>query len=545
MQTGHAVGPDLASYAVKPPQALLIAVLDPNQAVDNRYVSYTAATTDGRVYNGILATESGGSITLAMQEGKNVVLLRSDIDELQATGKSLMPEGLERDLSRQDLADLLAYFGGLETPPKQFAGNEPRVVRPGDEGSLVLPATAAAIYGGDIAFEPVFQNIGMWHGEADVVAWSFELDDDRQFDVLLEYACHDGAAGNRFQLEAQDAKLEGTIAGTGGWDRYVKFRAGSIDLRKGSGRLILRSAGPIQGALVDLKQLTLVPAGQADSQATPTTAVTAPADPQKLAAAILDDRQDAAARERIIADHPQLAGLLVAAMTADLPADATEEYRRIPWIWRVSIAAGKRGDAQPLVELLEVSLPAKDQPLRDWQAVVVGGGVINGLSQQGTWPAERLVEILKQHNDVAARLAGAIKSAAKMAADERVPSGTRYDALRILGIASWKEHGRQLAEYLSTGTNEELQMGGVSGLVDVPGPEAAGALLDHLLDLSEHNRRLALDGLLRGDERRALLLDAVETKRVTAAMLGDARRKALLESGSDALRRRARRLFGE
>lgn len=544
-ETGHAVGPDLASYAVKPPQALLIAVLDPNQAVDNRYVSYTAATTDGRVFSGILANESGGSITLAMQEGKNAVLLRSDIEELQATGKSLMPEGLERDLSRQDLADLLAYFGGLDAPPKQFAGNDPRVVRPGEEGSLVLPATAAAIYGGDIAFELGFQNIGMWHAEADLVVWSFELDDDWQYDVLLEYACHDGSAGNRFQLEAQDAKLEGTIAGTGGWDRYAKLCVGTIDLRKGRGRLILRSAGPIQGALVDLKQLTLVPAGQTDSQTTPTAAATLPADPQKLAAAILDDGQDAGARERIIADHPQLAGPLVAAMTADLPADATEEYRRIPWIWRVSIAAGKRGDAQPLIELLEVSLPPKGQPLRDWQAVVVGGGVINGLSQQGVWPAERLAEVLKERDDVAERLAAAIESAARMATDDNVPSGTRYDALRILGIAPWKQHGRRLAAYLAEGTNEDLQMGGVSGLVDVPGPEAARALLDHLADLSDHNRTLALDGLLRGDERRALLLDAVETKRVSAAMLDDARRESLLETGSDALRRRARDLLGE
>jgi hypothetical protein len=232
-------------------------------------------------------------------------------------------------------------------------------------------------------------------------------------------------------------------------------------------------------------------------------------------------------------------------MTADLPADATEEYRRIPWIWRVSIAAGKRGEAQPLVELLEVSLPNKEQPLRDWQAVVVGGGVINGLSQQGVWPAERLAEILKKRDDLAARLAGAIASAAKMADDEKVHSGTRYDALRMLGVAPWKQHGHRLAGYLAAGTNDELQMGGVSGLVDVPGPEAPRALLDHLGDLSEHNRTLALDGLLRGDERRALLLDAVEAKRVSAATLGDARRKALLDEGSDALRRRAQRLLGE
>lgn len=258
-ETGHAVGPDLASYAYKPPQALLIAVLDPNQAIDNRFISYAVATTDGRIFTGVLANESGGSITLAMQEGKNAVILRSEIEELHATGKSLMPEGFERDVSRQDLADLFAYIQGLAAPPKQFAGNDPQVLRPAGDGSLVLPATAAAIYGGDIAFEPEFQNVGMWHGEADFAVWNFELRGDCQYDVLLEYACHDASAGNPFEIDAQGVKIEGTVAGTGGWDRYRKVRVGSLSLRKGNGRLIFRPAGPIQGALVDLRQLTLVP----------------------------------------------------------------------------------------------------------------------------------------------------------------------------------------------------------------------------------------------------------------------------------------------
>ncbi|MBX9792637.1 MAG: HEAT repeat domain-containing protein [Pirellulales bacterium] len=541
-EAGHAVGPELAVYAVKPPQALLIAVLDPNQAVDNRYASYTAVTTDGLTVTGILTNESGGSITLSQQEGKRADILRSDIDQLQATGKSLMPEGLERDLTRQDLADLIAYFGGLEVPSKQFAGNEPRVVRPGDDGALVLPATAAAIYGGDIAFEPAFGNIGMWHAEADLAVWSFDLADDRQFDVLLDYACHDDSAGNPFQLEAQGTCIEGKIAGTGGWEHYTQVRLGSLALRKGAGRLTFKAGGPVRGALVDLRQLTLVPAGQ--SSATNSTAPQ-PADPRTLAAAILDDGQDAGLRERIISDHPQLAATVVAAMTVDMPADATEEYRRIPWIWRVAIAAGKSNEARRLVELLEVSLPVGDQPLRDWQAVVIGGGIINGLSQQSVWPAARLAELLKQRDDLAARLGAALQLASTMADNEKVPTGTRYDALRMLGIAPWERRGRQLATYLAAETNGELQMGAVSGLVDVPGPESARALLEHVADLTEPNRALALDGLLRGDDRRAMLLDAIEAGRVAPALLGDARRQALLDEGSAALRSRARKLLAE
>jgi putative heme-binding domain-containing protein len=114
---GHAVGPDLGQMANKSPAAILIAVLDPNQAVDARYVQYIAVTKDGRQHNGILASETATSITLREQDGKDTVILRSDLEELQSTGKSLMPEGLEKDLSKQDLADLIAYLGGRKPAP--------------------------------------------------------------------------------------------------------------------------------------------------------------------------------------------------------------------------------------------------------------------------------------------------------------------------------------------------------------------------------------------------------------------------------------------
>jgi putative membrane-bound dehydrogenase-like protein len=107
---GHAVGPDLAALSNKSPYYLLTEILDPNKNVDSRYINYIAATRSGRTFTGILASESATSITLRGQEGKEQVLLRSEMEELQSTGKSLMPEGLEKDLTKQDLADLIAYL---------------------------------------------------------------------------------------------------------------------------------------------------------------------------------------------------------------------------------------------------------------------------------------------------------------------------------------------------------------------------------------------------------------------------------------------------
>jgi putative membrane-bound dehydrogenase-like protein len=110
---GHAVGPDLAALANKSAQYLLTSILDPSREVDSRYIEYLAVTKAGRTFTGILVSETATSITLKGQEAKEQVLLRSELEELNSTGKSLMPEGLEKDLSKQDFADLIEYLNRI------------------------------------------------------------------------------------------------------------------------------------------------------------------------------------------------------------------------------------------------------------------------------------------------------------------------------------------------------------------------------------------------------------------------------------------------
>ena len=88
---------------------LLTAILDPNRAVESRYINYLATTKAGLSVNGILASETGTSITLVSADGKSHQLLRNELEELSSTGKSLMPEGLEKDLTPQDIADIIEH----------------------------------------------------------------------------------------------------------------------------------------------------------------------------------------------------------------------------------------------------------------------------------------------------------------------------------------------------------------------------------------------------------------------------------------------------
>ena len=117
-ETGNHVGPDLRGLTDKSASSLLTAILDPNRAVEPRYISYTAITANGRIFTGMLADQSGASLTLLDAEGKPHQILRRDLEELTANGKSLMPEGLEKDLPPEAMGDLLAYLAAALSATK-------------------------------------------------------------------------------------------------------------------------------------------------------------------------------------------------------------------------------------------------------------------------------------------------------------------------------------------------------------------------------------------------------------------------------------------
>ena len=76
-----------------------------------------AATTDGRVLVGLLAESNADTITLLDAQNKRTVLNRRDLDELQESKASLMPEKLLDALADQQLRDLFAYIQSESAKP--------------------------------------------------------------------------------------------------------------------------------------------------------------------------------------------------------------------------------------------------------------------------------------------------------------------------------------------------------------------------------------------------------------------------------------------
>ena len=111
---GGRVGPDLSGINNKTKGELLTSILNPSYAIEPRFVNYMITTKDGRIYDGVIASETPGAITLrsGSEDGSDQTVLRRNIAEVRASSVSLMPDGFEEHLKKMDLADLIAYLRG-------------------------------------------------------------------------------------------------------------------------------------------------------------------------------------------------------------------------------------------------------------------------------------------------------------------------------------------------------------------------------------------------------------------------------------------------
>jgi putative heme-binding domain-containing protein len=107
---GHEIGPSLAAMQARGPEAILINVIDPNREITPQFIEYIVATTDGQTLTGMLAAETASSITLRRAENATDVVPRGRIKQLRGGRVSIMPEGLEQQMTVQDMADLIAYI---------------------------------------------------------------------------------------------------------------------------------------------------------------------------------------------------------------------------------------------------------------------------------------------------------------------------------------------------------------------------------------------------------------------------------------------------
>jgi putative membrane-bound dehydrogenase-like protein len=107
---GTQIGPDLTGMAAHPKEELLIHIMDPSRSVEGNYRIYTVTMVDGKIYTGMLASETRTTVELIDAEAKRFTLQRDAIEQLNGSSKSLMPEGFEKQLKEDEIVDLLEFL---------------------------------------------------------------------------------------------------------------------------------------------------------------------------------------------------------------------------------------------------------------------------------------------------------------------------------------------------------------------------------------------------------------------------------------------------
>jgi putative membrane-bound dehydrogenase-like protein len=108
---GGTIGPDLTRIGqIRSERDLLEAIIYPSASMVRSYEPVLIATVEGRVINGLVRKETSEEIVLAINANEEVRVRRQDIEAIRPSKVSVMPSGLEQQLSLQELADLIAFL---------------------------------------------------------------------------------------------------------------------------------------------------------------------------------------------------------------------------------------------------------------------------------------------------------------------------------------------------------------------------------------------------------------------------------------------------
>ncbi|HLW68314.1 MAG TPA: PVC-type heme-binding CxxCH protein [Gemmataceae bacterium] len=139
---GADVGPALDG-AARDIEYLLVNIIDPNRVIGAPYFIRTVELKNGRSEIGLLAEEDANTVTLKVENGVRKVIPKKDIENITVQEKSMMPEGLDKNLSVQDFRDLIRYV--MASPFVTDVKLDGKAVRVGPAGRIALTKEKSTI----------------------------------------------------------------------------------------------------------------------------------------------------------------------------------------------------------------------------------------------------------------------------------------------------------------------------------------------------------------------------------------------------------------
>lgn len=109
-KAGTPYGPDLGTIRNRRPESIMRDILNPNQSIADGYDIWSLELASGETIQGLIATETPSALTIRNYGGQETVIARQDIKSLKALGMSVMPAGLESQITPAAMADLLTFL---------------------------------------------------------------------------------------------------------------------------------------------------------------------------------------------------------------------------------------------------------------------------------------------------------------------------------------------------------------------------------------------------------------------------------------------------
>jgi len=114
--SGEEFGPDLTTVSRRfHTKEILESIVYPSHVISDRYATESVFTTDGKTYTGIVRSNADGDLTVLQSDGNKITILNKDVDETAPNKTSTMPAGLLDELTKQEIADLFAFFSEAPT----------------------------------------------------------------------------------------------------------------------------------------------------------------------------------------------------------------------------------------------------------------------------------------------------------------------------------------------------------------------------------------------------------------------------------------------
>ncbi|MCA9170685.1 MAG: HEAT repeat domain-containing protein, partial [Planctomycetales bacterium] len=114
---GDTIGPDLTAVSRRFLQReILESILVPSRVVSDQYAAKTVSTVNGKVYTGIVTQASPSELIILQSNSSRVRLPSAEVDEIEPTRQSVMPEGLLDELTLEEVTDLFEFLSSQATP---------------------------------------------------------------------------------------------------------------------------------------------------------------------------------------------------------------------------------------------------------------------------------------------------------------------------------------------------------------------------------------------------------------------------------------------